>query len=119
MLDGRSACFADDASTDLAERIERGEIHPTAALWGGGETMATGSCRAIEEAVVDSVPVFRQGLIDAGVKQQRRPLRLMVRDLECRQQASDLTLSFSLQAGGYATMVLRELIKPVENQPES
>ena len=110
MLDGRSACFPDDESSELAQRIERGEIHPTAVLWGEGESMASADCEAIESAVVDQYPLFRQGLIDARVQQQRRAMRLMVRDIECSYEAPDLLLSFSLQAGSYATMVLRELV---------
>jgi tRNA pseudouridine13 synthase len=119
MLDGRSACFPDDASSELAQRVERGEIHPTAVLWGEGESMASADCEAIESAVVDQYPVYRQGLIDARVQQQRRAARLMVRDIECSYQAPDLLLSFSLQAGSYATMVLRELVSLQEIVPVS
>jgi tRNA pseudouridine13 synthase len=111
MLDGRSACFSDDGSDDLDQRLVRGEIHPTAVLWGDGENMATADCEAIESAVVDRYPLFKQGLRDARVEQQRRSLRLPVRDIECRQLDPDLVLTFSLQAGSYATMVLREIIK--------
>jgi tRNA pseudouridine13 synthase len=111
MLDGRSACFSDDGSSDLDQRLDRGEIHPTAVLWGDGDNMATADCEALESAVVDRYPLFKQGLRDARVDQQRRSLRLLVKDIECRQQASDLVLTFSLQAGSYATMVLREIVK--------
>lgn len=111
MLDGRSACFKDDGSVDLDQRIERGELHPAAVLWGDGETMAMADCRRIESEVVDRYPLFKQGLIDARVDQQRRSMRVRVPDLDCRQHASDLVLSFSLPAGSYATMVLREMIK--------
>ena len=111
MLDGRSACFSDDGSDDLDQRLDRGEIHPTAVLWGDGENMATADCEAIESAVVGRYPLFKQGLRDARVEQQRRSLRLPVRDIECRQLDSDLVLTFSLQAGSYATMVLREIVK--------
>jgi tRNA pseudouridine13 synthase len=110
MLDGRSACFTDDESSELAQRIERGEIHPTAVLWGAGESMTTAECEVIESAVVDQYPDFKQGLIDARVQRQRRAMRLMVRDIDCSYQAPDLLLSFSLPAGSYATMVLRELV---------
>lgn len=110
MLDGRSACFKDDASTDLDQRLQQGEIHPSAVLWGDGETMATHACAAIETAAVDRFPVFKQGLVAARVESQRRAMRLLVSDIECQPQASDLVLSFSLQAGSYATMVLREII---------
>lgn len=115
MLDGRSACFRDDDSTELDQRIDKGEIHPSAVLWGDGEHMAEADCEAIEADVVERFPVFKQGLRDARVQQQRRALRLMVQGLEWKHVASDLVLSFSLQAGSYATMVLREIVKLQEN----
>ena len=72
--------------------------------------MATEECEAIESAVIERYPLFRQGLIDARVDRQRRSLRLAVKDIECRAEDDDLVLTFSLQAGSYATMVLRELV---------
>jgi tRNA pseudouridine13 synthase len=111
MLDGRSACFSDDDSENLHQRLQRGEIHPTAVLWGDGANMATANCEALESDIVSRYPLFKQGLRDARVEQQRRSLRLLVKDIECRQHASDLVLTFSLQAGSYATMVLREIVK--------
>lgn len=111
MLDGRSACFVDDGSLELQQRLQRGEIHPTAVLWGTGDSMAAHDCGAIEAMVIDRYPVFKQGLIDANVRQQRRAMRLPVQDLECRLEYASLVLTFRLQAGSYATMVLREIIK--------
>jgi tRNA pseudouridine13 synthase len=73
--------------------------------------MATANCEALESDIVSRYPLFKQGLRDARVEQQRRSLRLLVKDIECRQHASDLVLTFSLQAGSYATMVLREIVK--------
>jgi tRNA pseudouridine13 synthase len=112
MLDGRSACFSDDGSPDLDQRLHNGDIHPTAVLWGQGESMATSECEAIESAMIDRYPLFKQGLTDARVDQQRRSLRLPVKDIECRSEGeNDLVLTFTLQAGSYATMVLRELAR--------
>ncbi|MGD8801693.1 MAG: tRNA pseudouridine(13) synthase TruD [Gammaproteobacteria bacterium] len=119
MLDGRSACFSDDHSAELEQRLVKGEIHPTAVLWGDGESMSSAECAAIESEIVDRYPVFKQGLRDARVDQQRRAMRLLVKDLECHQTNSDLVLMFSLQAGSYATMVLRELVKLEEISADS
>jgi tRNA pseudouridine13 synthase len=72
--------------------------------------MAAHDCGVIEAAVIDRYPIFKQGLVDAKVQQQRRAMRLLVQDLECRLEHADLVLTFRLQAGSYATMVLREII---------
>ena len=111
MLDGRSACFADDASHDLAQRLRHGEIHPTAALWGEGEYLASGDCASIETSVADALPVFSRGLVDARLNMQRRAMRLIPRDIDIRLEGGDAVLSFDLPAGSYATVVLRELLR--------
>ena len=111
MLDGRSACFADDASDELAQRLQQGEIHPTAALWGEGEYLASGECASIESSIVEALPVFSQGLVDARLEAQRRAMRLMLRDIDIWIEDGDAVLSFDLPAGSYATMVLRELVR--------
>jgi tRNA pseudouridine13 synthase len=119
MLDGRSACFRDDASAELEQRLVQGEIHPSAILWGDGENMSSAECETLEFEVADRYPVFKQGLRDARVDQQRRATRLLVKDIECQQENASLVLKFSLQAGSYATMVLRELVSLREISADS
>lgn len=40
MLEGKSACFQDDTTPDIDDRLLRGDIHPTAVLWGKGNNSA-------------------------------------------------------------------------------
>ena len=49
------------------------------------------------------------GLARAGLKQERRSLRLVVRELVWRWLDADLELAFFLPAGSYATVVLQAL----------
>ena len=65
MLDGKSACFKDDSDTGLADRLDRNEIHPTAILWGEGDTMACLEAAALESQILDQFPVYRDGLLSA------------------------------------------------------
>ena len=116
ILDGRSACFRDDGSADLDLRLQQGAIHPSAILWGSGEAMARNECAALEAAVIARFPLFEQGLLDARVVQQRRALRVRVPDLSYRWEGADLVLAYSLPAGSYATMVLREILTLTEIQ---
>jgi tRNA pseudouridine13 synthase len=70
-----------------------------------------GACLALERRVLADYPDWLQGLEAAGLKQDRRALRLPVPDLRWRLAAPDrLVLEFSLPAGAYATSVLRELV---------
>jgi len=53
-----------------------------------------------------------QGLAAAGLKQERRALRVIARDMTWSWPVGDeLLLEFSLPAGCYATSVLRELVQ--------
>jgi len=111
MLDGKSACFIDDGSDDLESRIGCLEIHPTAVLWGSGVSMSQHENADLEKTIIDEWPVFRDGLIHVGVQQQRRALRFVPRDMVCGAEGGVFTLSFKLQAGSYATALLRELVQ--------
>ena len=109
-LDGKTACFMDDGSDDINQRITSAAIHPTGAMWGQGESMAKDVCLALEREVASRYSVFTEGLERAGLRQERRPLRLMVKHLNWAFiNHSTLSISFELPAGAYATTVLREL----------
>jgi len=110
-LAGKSACFADDASEDLQQRLDSHAIHPTGPLWGKGPSLAQDACLQLENAVAAHWETLCQGLIDAGMKQERRALRLMPENPGWQfENEQTLVLWFDLPAGAYATTVLREII---------
>lgn len=110
MLDGSHSVFGPlDQDEELAARLARHDIHPTGALWGTGELRSTGPVAALESAIAAAEPELVQGLERAGLKQERRALRLPVRELQWRIEADQLVLDFVLPAGGYATAVLDAL----------
>ena len=95
----------------LKQRLERFDIHPSGALWGKGETAALAEALAIEQRITEAYPVFTEGLIKAGLEQDRRALRVMPLDLRWKFEAADsLVLAFQLPAGSYATSLLREIV---------
>ncbi len=114
MLDGKSACFKDEnpeASVDDNEqRLLQNEIHPTAVMWGEGDTMVTSQAALLEANILAQHPEYRDGLIAARVQTQRRPCRVIPADFSCDQHKDDFTVSFTLPAGSYATMVIAELV---------
>lgn len=94
----------------LAERLARGDIHPSGPLWGRGDPPTTDDAGRRERAVAEAEPALVQGLADAGMDQERRPLRLLPRELTWRWlDDAALEVAFELPAGSYATVVLREL----------
>lgn len=110
-LDGRGSWFiAEAGDAALPGRLAALELHPTGALWGRGAPPGDGPGAALERAVAARFRVFADGLAANGLEQERRALRLRVRDLEWRLEGDALALSFALPAGAYATAVLREII---------
>lgn len=107
-LDGsRSHFLAEVVDVQLEQRVAAGDVHPTGPLWGRGEPGTLGDVAALERAVAQADPVLARGLADAGLRQERRPLRLRVDGLRHEWLDDEtLVLEFGLPAGGYATTVL-------------
>jgi tRNA pseudouridine13 synthase len=95
----------------LAARLAQGDIHPSGPLWGQGEPPATEAAGELERTVAAQYIDLAEGLAAARMEQERRPLRLLPKDLRWRWLEDEaLELSFELPAGAYATVVARELI---------
>ena len=110
-LDGRGSWFIAEAGDNaLPERLAALDVHPTGPLWGRGEPPGNGPGAELERDVADRFSEFADGLAAAGLEQERRALRLRVRELAWSIEGNVLELSFGLPAGAYATAVLRELI---------
>lgn len=113
MLDGSHSVFATETLDDaLRERLARLDLHPSGPLWGRDGTWPSATALALEQQVAATDPELRDGLIAAGVRAERRALRLALATAECRldRDAGTLELTFDLPAGAYATVVLRELL---------
>ena len=113
MLDGSRSVFGPEAFTDeLRARLDAFDIHPTGPLWGEGELRSDDVAREFELAVLagDTAARIREGLERAGLKQERRALRLRPSDLAWTWRDDDaLEVRFALPPGCYATTILREL----------
>ncbi|HEY0633738.1 MAG TPA: tRNA pseudouridine(13) synthase TruD [Gammaproteobacteria bacterium] len=113
MLAGSHSFFvADEIDATILARIEEGDIHPSGPLWGRGELATHNDARELEQEVLARYNDWCASLEKAGLEQERRALRLLVQDLSWIIDAEQrvLTLSFMLDAGSYATTVLRELV---------
>jgi tRNA pseudouridine13 synthase len=95
----------------LAARLAQGDIHPSGPLWGDGEPPTNDEAGTLERDVAKANSDLTAGLANARMDQERRPLRLMPKDLRWRWlDEATLELAFELPAGAYATVVARELI---------
>lgn len=113
MLDGSRSVFGPEPMNEvLAGRLARFDIHPSGPLWGVGELRSSGQALALESAALadGQALALRAGLEAAGLKQERRPLRLRPALLQHQWLQPDvLEISFALPPGCYATAVLHEL----------
>lgn len=113
VLDGSRSVFGPEPwSAALAERLARFDIHPTGPLWGVGELRSTEQAAAVEQGALADVQseALRQGLEAAGLRRQRRSLRLRPQELDYHWiEQQTLRLAFALPPGCYATALLWEL----------
>ena len=92
-------------------RLAMLDVHPTAALWGNGQSMAGGMIAGLEQAVAGKHEELCRWLEQTGLKQERRITRLPVSGFRwCYPEQNVLELRFALPVGCFATVVLRELL---------
>ncbi len=113
ILSGSRSVFGPEPFSEiLRNRLASFDIHPSGPLWGMGEPRSTGACLELEQMALsaDDAMALRRGLEEAGMKQERRALRLVAADLAWQWTAEGaLSLAFALPPGSYATALLQEL----------
>ena len=113
----RSFFVAEKIDEELLGRFETGDVLPSGPLWGRGALASQGKVLELEQTALADFALYRDGLERAGLKQERRALRLSVDAFQSQwlPEENGLQLAFSLPAGCYATSVLRELVQPRAN----
>ncbi|MEZ3136450.1 tRNA pseudouridine(13) synthase TruD [Stutzerimonas kunmingensis] len=87
------------------------DLHPTGPLWGMEGSPAGDEIQALENAVAETEPTVVNWLAQAGMKHERRILRLPIGGLSWHYPEPDiLQLEFVLPTGCFATAVVRELV---------
>ncbi len=111
MLEGSHSVFGPEPLTDaLRERAARFDIHPTGPLWGLGELRPDSRAGELERQVLAPFGDLRDGLAAAGLRQERRALRVRADALAWAWPApGDLSVTFGLPAGSYATALLAQI----------
>lgn len=125
VMEGDLACKHENGSVFLvtdpaaeAPRASSFEISPTGPIFGARMTCAQGEPGRIEQAILDAeqiVPDDFRAVKGMKVHGSRRPLRFAMEDL-CIDRGTDdhgtyVELAFALDAGCYATTILREICK--------
>jgi tRNA pseudouridine13 synthase len=109
-LDARGSVFAvDQTDATLLERCRQLDIHPTGPMWGRGLPASQGRISELEGRVAAQLSQAAELVQEAGMEQERRSLRLAVRDLQWSREGNSVVLRFKLARGSFATTVLREI----------
>ena len=119
------ACFAVEDAAAEQPRCDGWEISPTGPLVGYRMTEPAGEPQVIEQAAMAAVSltpdVFRQSG-KVRVKGARRPLRVRPTDVEIAGGVDEfgphVTVAFTLPAGAFATVLMRELMKADAEEDE-
>ena len=112
------ACFLVESAAAEQPRADAFEISPTGPLIGFRMTLPRGEPLEIEQHAFASHALSQADFKRAGslrVKGDRRPLRVRPADVELAAGVDDhgphITVAFTLPAGSFATVLLRELMK--------
>jgi len=113
MLERSRSIFAADGDDDeLRRRLDSLEIHPAGPMPGRETASGDDNERLrLEAEVLQPFDAMVKGLVRSGVEAQRRSLRLVPRGLAWDFDASGLVVKFRLRPGGFATTVLREVVR--------
>ena len=112
LLSGTKASLflVENVDETLMSRLATMDIHPTGVMWGRGQAQNTDESLALEQQVLSPWLAWREGLEKQGLSQERRALRVFPRDFSWQfLDNARIEIQFSLPAGSYATMVLREI----------
>jgi tRNA pseudouridine13 synthase len=115
-LDGTGSYFqAETIDDELEGRVRELDVHPTGAMWGDGMPGCSGAAASLELEIAANHCELTRGLEKFRLEPGRRPLRLIVRDLQWELADDVLWLTFGLGRGSFATSfataVLREIVR--------
>jgi tRNA pseudouridine13 synthase len=112
LLDGRRSFFVAAAiDAELEGRCRAMDVHPSGPLEGRGTSPALDEALSVERRAVDDQAALAALLSAERTDHERRSLRLPVREFDWQHEdATTLTLRFTLPRGTFATAVLHELL---------
>lgn len=121
--DNGSVFAVDQATADMENqpggRVEQLEVSPSGPMWGPKMTQPAGQVLVWEQDALRKWGIGEEELISnrqANIEGVRRPMRLVVRQPDISagvdEHGSYIRVAFELSKGGFATVVLNEIIKP-------
>ncbi|MGR5353803.1 tRNA pseudouridine(13) synthase TruD [Vibrio sp. DNB22_19_2] len=101
-----------DASNlvELQAQFEQGGVSITAALAGDNDLPTQAQAQALEQPFLDDEPDLMKLICGNRMRHDRRDIALKPKDLAWTVDGNNITLTFSLDAGSFATSIVRELV---------
>lgn len=105
-----------DASTieQINEHLALHQCQLTAALAGDNALPTTDQALALEQPHLDAEPDLMALIRGNRMRHDRREVALMPQQLAWQIDGNNITLQFALEAGSFATAIIRELVEEIE-----
>jgi tRNA pseudouridine13 synthase len=111
-LAGSQSVFVADApDATLERRCAEGDVFPTGPLPGAGGVAPVSDAGQVEARALAGLESLLERLAQVGLRAERRALVLRPGRLEHQIAGGALEIEFELRRGGFATSVLRELVR--------
>lgn len=107
-----------DNIAELQSRFHLGEVVISAALAGDNALPTQGEALALEQPHLDAEPDLMALIRGNRMRHDRRAIALKPDNLSWEVEGSNVTLRFSLDAGSFATSIIRELVQEVAFERE-
>ena len=93
------------------ELLSKGKVQITAALAGDNALPTQAQSQQLEQIHLDAEPDLMALIRGNRMRHDRRTIALHPSGLQWQAEPSEITLTFSLDAGNFATSIIRELVQ--------
>ncbi|MEM0910991.1 MAG: tRNA pseudouridine(13) synthase TruD [Pseudomonadota bacterium] len=113
ILSGSNSFFVCDEkdAKDLNGRLLKKDIQLSAPLWGSGQPHSMYRAREFETSIANEYGNITKILESLQLKQQRRPIIAFPCNVDYQLEDDQLSISFELEKGCFATSLLREFMR--------
>ncbi|MGY0614301.1 tRNA pseudouridine(13) synthase TruD [Vibrio sp. FJH11] len=107
-----------DNMAEIQAQLTDGKASITAALAGDNALPTQADALALEQPFLDEEPDLMALIRGNRMRHERRNIALKPQDLAWSVEGNNITLTFSLDAGSFATSIVRELVNEVKVERE-
>jgi tRNA pseudouridine13 synthase len=114
---GRVIVANSDNITELQDHVTQGRYQITGPLTGDNDFGTEADVEALEKATAEQEPDLMKLIRGNRMRHERRALMLKPSAFEWTIGENEFSLAFELEAGSFATVIVRELIEQIAVEP--